>query len=255
VGATENTILAAVQAEGETVIEHAAREPEIDELCEFLNRRGAMIRRERDGSIRICGGRPLGPVHYRIQADRIVTGTYLLAGAAAGGKVCIGNDSGQRLQRLIRILRQMGAEVVCGEGEIFIRSEGRLRAVPYLETAPYPGFPTDLQSPLMAVLCRAQGKSCICETIFENRFRTAQELVRMGAKIRIRGNRAFLEGVSRLYPAELTAPDLRGGAALVVAALQTQGVTRISHTDYIDRGYENIERDMRLLGADIKRYR
>lgn len=255
VGATENTILAAVQAKGDTLIRNAAREPEIDELMDFLNGRGAEINRLEDGSIHICGGKILGEIRYRMQADRIVTGTYLLAAAAAGGSVRVRNDSCYHLQSLVQLLRQMGTEVDCRDGETRFASDGRLKPVAYLETAPYPGFPTDLQSPVMASLCRAEGKSRICETIFENRFRTADELRKMGARIEVYGSCAEITGVGELHGASLTAPDLRGGAALVIAALQSWGCTAVSGTAYIDRGYESIERDMSLLGADIKRYR
>ncbi len=255
VGATENTILAAVQAKGDTLIRNAAGEPEIDELVRFLNARGAEISRLADGSIYICGGKALGETRYCMQADRIVTGTYLLAVASAGGNVRVRNDSCVHLGSLVSLLRQMGAEVDCRNGETYLASGGWLRAVEYLKTAPYPGFPTDLQSPVMASLCRAEGKSCIYETIFENRFRTADELRKMGARIEVYGNCAEISGVGELHGASLTAPDLRGGAALVIAALQSGGCTTVGGIACIDRGYESIERDMNLLGADIKRYR
>ncbi|MDO4323292.1 MAG: UDP-N-acetylglucosamine 1-carboxyvinyltransferase [Lachnospiraceae bacterium] len=255
VGATENTILAAVQAEGDTLIENAAREPEVDELCEFLNQRGAEIARLEDNSICVRGGKRLKGVRYCMKADRIVTGSYLLAAAATGGRIRVRNDSCRNLQSLVRVLQQMGAEIDCRDGATVLSSDGRLFAVPYLATAPYPGFPTDLQSPMMAALCRAEGKSRICETVFENRFRTADELKKMGAKIEICGKCAVIDGVEKLRGALLAAPDLRGGAALVIAALQSQGCTTIRDMTYVDRGYESIERDMSLLGADIKRYR
>ena len=259
VGATENTILAAVCASGETLIENAAREPEIDELCEFLNCRGARINREENGSIRICGGIPLGPVCYRMKADRIVTGTYLLAAAATGGMVRIVNDDASRLGMLTEVLDQMEVSISCREGAVCLDAqhvpESRVCAVPYLETAPHPGFPTDLQSPLMAALCRARGRSCICEKVFENRFCTADELKKMGAKIEIQGSLAVIDGVAQLHAGTLVPPDLRGGAALVIAALQAKGSTVISDMTYIDRGYEAIERDLARLGADIRRYR
>lgn len=259
VGATENTILAAVAADGETYIENAAREPEIDELCEFLNGRGAHILRTARGGICISGGRPLGPVRYRMKADRIVTGTYLLAGAATGGKLKISNDSCEHLGALTELLCGMGVQLESRGGAAYldaqaVREDG-LRPVNYLETAPYPGFPTDLQSPLMAVLCRAKGESCICERVFENRFRTAGELAKMGADITTSGRCAVIRGVTQLHGARLRPPDLRGGAALVIAALQAKGCTVIEDTTYIDRGYEQIERDFGSLGADMIRYR
>ncbi len=253
VGATENLILAAVQAKGETVIENAAREPEVDELCSFLNLRGARIRRKRDGSIRIEGVRELGGAVYRMGADRIVAGTYMMAAAAAGGKIVIRNFPHRELKAVTSVLEQAGVLFKRKNRAMEIQSEGRLQAVPYTETAPYPGFPTDLQSPLMAVLCRAKGESRICETLFERRFQTAEELLRMGACIETEGCCARICGVDAIYPAHLTAPDLRGGAALVIAALQADGSSVIAGTQYIERGYEDICRDLQLLGADIRR--
>lgn len=253
VGATENLILAATQAEGETVINNPAREPEIGELCRFLNCRGARIIQEH-GRIRVQGGYPLGSVNYKMGADRIVTGTYLLAAAAVGGNIRLRGTSFREHTALIRVLEKMGAEVTWEEQEVCLKSGNGVRAVPYLETAPYPGFPTDLQSPLMAALCRARGESSICEKIFENRFRTAAQLQKMGAQIALEGNQAVISGTEKLYPAHLQAPDLRGGAALILAALQAEGKSRIYGTEYIERGYEDICRDLRLLGAVIKKY-
>lgn len=252
VGATENAVLAAMMADGETVIQNAAKEPEIDELCAFLQRRGGCIAREADGTIRIQGGRPLGPAVYRMQADRIVSGTYLLAGAATGGYVKIQNDAGQTLASLFSVLRQMGVHCGTSGGAAFVQGSP-VSALSYVETAPYPGFPTDLQSPLMAALCRTQGTSCICETIFENRFRTVEELLKMGARITVEGRCVQIRGVPALRGSVVSAPDLRGGAALVIAALQAKGRTVITDTGYIERGYEDISRDLSCLGADIRR--
>ena len=252
VGATENIILAAVAADGDTVIENAAREPEIDELCEFLNCRGGQITRISDGAIQICGGLPLTGGRYRMQADRIVMGTYLLAAAAVGGEVEISNDNGTRLEKPLEIMKQMGGEVEQRRADTFLRQNRIPSRVASVETAPYPGFPTDLQSPLMAALCRAEGESRIRETVFENRFRTAFWLQKMGADIRVEGQWATIQGVRRLQPAILQSPDLRGGAALVIAALQTEGTTVIENTEFIERGYEDISRDLRLLGADVR---
>ena len=194
-----------------------------------------------------------------MKADRIVTGTYLLAAAATGGMVRIVNDDASRLGMLTEVLDQMEVSISCREGAVCLDAqhvpESRVCAVPYLETAPHPGFPTDLQSPLMAALCRARGRSCICEKVFENRFFTADELKKMGAKIEIQGSLAVIDGVAQLHAGTLVPPDLRGGAALVIAALQAKGSTVISDMTYIDRGYEAIERDLARLGADIRRYR
>lgn len=251
VGATENAVLAAVLAEGETVIANAAQEPEIDELCSFLNLRGARIARREDGALQIRGVRRLKPVRYRMHADRIVAGTYLLAVAAAGGDVYIRNFPHGQLDAVLHVLREMGMSVsakcmglrVCGRAKY---------PVPRVTTAPYPGFPTDLQSPLMAVLSGVKGRSCICEQIFESRFRTADELKKMGARILVDGNCAWIDGAPPLHGARLAAPDLRGGAALVIAALASRGRSVIGGTEYIERGYEDICRDLAGLGADIR---
>lgn len=298
VGATENVILASVTARGRTVIENAAREPEIDELCEFLRLRGAQIGRRQDGSLVITGVDRLLPAVYRMGADRIVTGTYLLAAAATGGSIQIQNFPLGELDALLEVLRAMGAELhfqdiprpgrerngknnwkfreendrrepgCYNEAEwkaekrtaaeekscvLVLQGPDRPRAVSYVETSPYPGFPTDLQSPLMAALCRARGESCICETIFESRFRTAGELNRLGASIQVAGQCAVIGGRERLAGTELATPDLRGGAALVIGALQAEGRSRITNISYIERGYEDISRDLGLLGARIWR--
>lgn len=252
VGATENIILASVLAVGETLIENAALEPEIDELCTFLNLRGARIRRLPDGSIQIQGVKALRPVVYRMRADRIVAGTYLLAAAATGGSVRIRNFPWKELDALLAVLKKMGAVVRRENQALYLEEGGVHYPVPYLETEPYPGFPTDLQSQLMAVLCHVPGTSCICERIFENRYATAHWLNCMGAVIRTEGRCARIQGVSALTPAVLEAPDLRGGAALVIAALQAEGCTIIKNVEYIERGYEDIGRDLRRLGARIE---
>ena len=249
VGATENSILAAVMLPGETIVEHAAQEPEIDQLCEFLNQRGAKIKREKN-AIFIRGGAPLGPVRYRMKADRIVTGTYLLAAAASRGTVMIRNFS-QELDALLLLLEKMGGSIEEQDGRLTFTMPHRARSSAFVETAPYPGFPTDLQSPLMAVLAGAEGVSMIKETLFENRFRTAGQLVRMGAQIEIRGSCAKITGCETLVGSVVEAPDLRGGAALAVAALQSEGISTITGMEYVERGYEDIARDLRMLGADV----
>ncbi|MCD7717561.1 MAG: UDP-N-acetylglucosamine 1-carboxyvinyltransferase [Lachnospiraceae bacterium] len=251
VGATENAILAAVCAEGTTVIEHAAMEPEIEELCEFLRLRGAVISRDHQRTIRVTGTKKLLPLRYRLHADRIVAGSYLLAAAACGGCVRIHNFPFGQLDALLAVLKKMGTTI---EEDGTVCASGPPAAADEVMTAPYPGFPTDLQSPLMAALCTAKGSSRIRETIFENRFLTAGELRKMGARIEIRGNLARIEGLGdagRLCGACVTAPDLRGGAALVQAALAAHGRSRIDGYEYIARGYEDICRDYQSLGADL----
>ena len=252
VGATENSILAAVLLPGETRIEHAAQEPEIDELIRFLNLRGGKLQRMGDAIV-IEGGRCLHPVRFRIASDRIVAGTYLFAAAAAGGELHLQNYAAD--QTLAGVLLQMGG--ICRAdhlGGMYFQMKHRPKALPGIRTAPYPGFPTDLQSPLMAVCARADGQSRIWETVFESRFRTAQELQKMGAEIFVQGNLATLKGKARLHAASLRAPDLRGGAALVVAALFAEGISEISGLEYISRGYEDIGADLCLLGANIRRH-
>lgn len=248
VGATENIILAAVMLPGETIVEQAAREPEIDQLCEFLNLRGAKIKREKD-VIRIKGGTVPGPVRYRMKADRIVTGTYLLAAAASRGTVMIRNFP-QELDALLYLLEKMGGDICREEQKLLFSMPHRAHAPAFVETAPYPGFPTDLQSPLMAVLAGADGAGVIKENVFENRFRTAGQLARMGAQIEIDGSCARVTGC-KLCSNTVKAPDLRGGAALALAALQADGVSTITGMEYVERGYEDLARDLRMLGAQV----
>ena len=252
VGATENIILASVLAEGKTVIYNAAEEPEIYELCCFLNRRGACIRRAAHGIIQICGVKELRPVRYTMHADRIVTGTYMLAAACTRGCISIRNYPGGQLDALVEILKQMGSRVKCCENTLILSAEERPKPVLYVETAPYPGFPTDLQSILMAALCRADGISCICEKMFERRFQIVAELRKMGACIQEQAQCAVVNGVRRMQAARVNAADLRGGAALVLGALQAEGCSVIGNTEYIDRGYEDIIKDLRNLGALVR---
>ncbi len=248
VGATENAILAAVCADGTTVIRHAALEPEVEELCDFLRARGAGISRDADQSLRICGVKTLSPVRFTLPADRIVAGSYLLAAASCGGCVRVRNLPFSQLEALLAVLKKMGTEI---SGDGIVHAELPLLAAGEVRTAPYPGFPTDLQSPLMSALSTAKGVSRIRETVFENRFHTAGQLNKMGARIRVSGNLARIEGIGRLHGATVEAQDLRGGAALVQAALTASGRTVLDGYEYIARGYEDICRDYRSLGADI----
>lgn len=251
VGATENSILAAVLAPGRTRITGAAREPEIMELCRFLRLRGADIRNDGQGTIVIDGVSSLKPAYYRMQADRIVTGTYLIAAAAAGGDVQIANFPTYGLELPLQILKETGARIEQKEESCRVISSQSPKAIPYLETAPYPGFPTDLQSPMLALLAGAEGVSCVRETIFENRFRVVSELRKMGADIEAQGDRVIIKGKEKLTGSQVDTPDLRGGAALVTAGLCASGLTRIGQIEYIERGYEDICRDLRMLGGDL----
>lgn len=250
VGATENAILAAVLAEGRTTLCNAAAEPEIGALCEFLNGAGAKIKRCQN-KIVIDGVRYLCPCEYKIPSDRIVAGTYLLSCMAAGGEIFLRDCPADQLRAVLQTAEWMGADIWQEENGTGIKSHRRMRALPYLKTEVYPGFPTDLQSPLLAVLSLAAGNSIVEETIFENRFRIVKPLLAMGADIVHRAGAVGIKGVTRLHGAEVTACELRGGAGLVAAGLAAEGITRIWQKGYIERGYENIVGDLRALGADI----
>lgn len=251
VGATENVILASVTAKGTAVLRNAAKEPEIEALCGFLKEAGADIENRADGSLVIQGVEELHEAKYTVPADRIVAGTYLAAVLAAGGSVFLENAPVKQLEALLAVAEEMGSCVTVNEEGIGIDVIHRLRAVPYLKTEVYPGFPTDLQSPLMAGLAVAQGQSLIEESIFENRFRIVGDLQRMGADIEIVKNKAYINGVDVLKGTEVEAEELRGGAALVVAGLAAEGKSVVKNRHFIERGYENICKDLRNLGADI----
>ena len=253
VGATENLVLAACGAEGTTVISNAAREPEIVDLQDFLNACGAEVSGAGSTSVTIRGGKPLHGCEFRCMPDRIVAATYLCACASAGGEVYLRGARERHLATVADALRQAGC-TVAGDGEgIACRCRRRLRAVRPVRTAPYPGFPTDAQAVLMAAMLKSRGTTVFEENIFENRYRHVDELTRMGAEIRVAGRVAVVTGVERLSGAAVRCTDLRGGAALCVAALAADGETRIFETAHIDRGYEDIVRDLRALGADAVR--
>lgn len=252
VGATENIILAAVLAEGTTEIRGGAREPEILELCRFLNGMGAKIRGAGTERIRIDGVRELSDSEFVLMPDRIVTGTYLMAAIASRGRCMLREAPQEQMENVIAVAERMGARIERMPEGIRVDGRAAVKAVPILRTAPHPGFPTDLQSQVMAALCLADGESRIQESVFEARFRTAGELAKMGADISIHGQEARIQGVSRLHGAAVAAPELRGGAALVIAGAAAEGRTRIEGCHYIQRGYEDICRDMRALGADIQ---
>lgn len=253
VGATENLMLAACGAEGTTVISNAAREPEIVDLQDFLNACGAEVSGAGSTGVTIRGGKPLHGCEFRCMPDRIVAATYLCACASAGGEVYLRGARERHLATVADALRQAGC-TVAGDGEgIACRCRRRLRAVRPVRTAPYPGFPTDAQAVLMAAMLKSRGTTVFEENIFENRYRHVDELTRMGAEIRVAGRVAVVTGVERLSGAAVRCTDLRGGAALCVAALAADGETRIFETAHIDRGYEDIVRDLRALGADAVR--
>ena len=252
VGATENAMLAACGAEGVTVITNAAREPEIVDLQDFLCACGAEVRGAGGSVITVEGKRPLHGCRHRVIADRIVAATYLCAGAAAGGDILLRQADCRHLATVTTALQQAGCRIDCGEEDIRLRSEGRLQAVTPVRTAPYPGFPTDCQAILMAALLRSRGTTVFVENIFESRYRHVAELQRMGADIRVEGRVAVVCGVERLHGADVLSADLRGGAALVIAALQAEGQSSIHRTHHIQRGYADLTGDLARLGARIR---
>lgn len=253
VGATENLILAACGAEGVTSISNAAREPEITDLQNFLNACGARVSGAGSSTVTVEGGLPLHGCTYRVMPDRIVTATYLCAAAAAGGDVRLLGGAEQHLATVTAALREAGCRVTAEAGSLRCVSPGPLRAIRAVRTAPYPGFPTDAQAVLMAALLRSRGATVFQENIFENRYRHVDELSRMGADIQVSGRVAVVTGVERLHGAAVRCTDLRGGAALCVAALAAEGESALSEVHHIDRGYEDLARDIRALGGDAQR--
>lgn len=256
VGATINIMLAAVAAEGQTIIANAAKEPHVVDVANFLNMMGANVKGAGTDVIRIQGGRRLHGCTYAVIPDQIEAGTLMIAAAATRGDVIINNVIPTHLEAISAKLMECGVTVSEGDDgrDFFIRvsADKRPRAV-NIKTLPYPGFPTDLQQPMMALLATAEGNSFIMENIFENRFNHVPELAKMGASISISSRTATVEGVERLYGAPLCASDLRAGAALVIAALAAEGESTISQIHFIDRGYEFLEHKLRALGADITR--
>ncbi|MCG0275440.1 MAG: UDP-N-acetylglucosamine 1-carboxyvinyltransferase [Thermosediminibacteraceae bacterium] len=252
VGATENIMMAAVMAEGQTVIENAAKEPEIVDLANFLNSMGAHIRGAGTDVIKIEGVKSLKGISYTVIPDRIEAGTYLIAGAITCGDVLVENVVAEHIKPLIAKLVECGVEITECEDGIRVVGKGRPNAVD-VKTMPYPGFPTDMQAQMMAYLSLCTGTSVIIETVFENRFMHVEELKRMGAKIRIEGRSAIIEGVEKLYGAPVKATDLRAGAALILAGLAAEGTTEVMNAHHVDRGYERIVEKLQGLGAKIRR--
>lgn len=260
VGATENIMMAAVGIPGTTVVENAAKEPEIVDLASFLNATGATIRGAGTDLIKIEGREPAARrtpsgrgqgTRFSVIPDRIEAGTYMIAAAAMGTEVTIENVISRHLQPVIAKLQDMGLDVMVDEDSLTVRRNGPLQATD-IKTFPYPGFPTDLQSPIMVLLCLAVGTGVISENVFDNRFRVADELKRMGAQIRVKGHTAVVEGPIRLLGAQVKATDLRAGAALVVAGLVAKGETEICQAELIARGYEKVVEKFNALGARLK---
>jgi UDP-N-acetylglucosamine 1-carboxyvinyltransferase len=249
---TENLLMAATLAEGETVLENAAQEPEIPDLAEMLIKMGARIEGHGSSRIRIQGVEQLHACEHRVVADRIEAGTFLCAVAATGGDVLLRHGRADHLDAVIEKLRQAGASVTALTDGIRVQSQGRLNAQSF-RTTEYPGFPTDMQAQFMALNCISQGTVTVTETIFENRFMHVNELVRLGANIQIDGKVAVIEGVEELSGATVMATDLRASASLVIAGLVAQGETIVDRIYHLDRGYDQMETKLRAIGADIER--
>lgn len=253
VGATENIILAAAKAIGETVIVNAAREPEICDLAAVINKMGGKVRGAGDSTIIIEGVEKLHGFEHTVLPDRIAAATLLSAAAAVGGKVKLNSVMPMHLIPVMCALEEMGCKISFNGNSCQIERNGRLRNVKSIRTMPYPGFPTDAQAPLMAAACVADGTSVFVESIFDSRFKHVGELNRLGAKISTEGRVAVVEGVKRLSGAVVESTDLRGGAALVIAGLTAEGETTVQKTEHIDRGYGKIEETLSMLGAKIRR--
>ena len=252
VGATENVMMAASCAEGQTILENPALEPEIVDLANYLNVMGAHIRGAGTNRIKIDGVPGLLAADYTIIPDRIEAGTYMVAAAMTGGDVFIENAISEHLKPVVAKLQEAGAEIEEDIAGIRVRADGRMKAID-LKTMPYPGFPTDMQAQFMALLAVAEGTSVVTETVFENRFMHVEELQRMGAQIRVDGRTATVEGGRTLTGAAVRATDLRAGAAMVLAGLVADGETRVGYIHHIDRGYDDLVAKLVALGADIRR--
>ncbi len=251
VGATENIILAAVTADGTTTVTNAAREPEITDLCEFLNSAGARIYGAGEGVIVIDGVESLSGVNHTIIPDRIVAATLMSAAAVTGSDIEIEGIIQAHLGSIIPIFEESGCDIKCECGSMRVKAPERLGAMPYIRTMPYPGFPTDAQPPVMAAAALCDGTSVFAESIFENRFKHADGLIRLGADIKVENKVAVVKGVKSLYGARIEAQDLRGAAGLIVAALAAEGKSEIGGIEYLERGYENFEILLSSLGAEV----
>lgn len=253
VGATENLLMAASLAEGTTLIGNAAREPEIVDLANYLNKMGAKISGAGEATIYVEGVAELTPAEHSIIPDRIVTGTLMVAAAVTQGNVRLENAAARDLGVVITKLQETGVEIEVDRDIMTVKSSNRLASVDRIQTSYYPGFPTDLQAPFMSMLTVADGTSIISETVFEERFKHVSELIRMGARIKVDLRTAFIEGVPELTAANVEATDLRAGAALIIAGLVAKGTTLVENIHHIDRGYERIEEVLGALGARITR--
>jgi len=252
VGATENIMMAATLAEGVTIIENAAEEPEIVDLANFLNNMGSRITGAGTNIIKIEGVKELNAAQHTVIPDRIEAGTFMVAAAACGGNVLVANAITDHLKPVVAKLREAGVQIIEEMSGVRVVSQPPLRPID-IKTLPYPGFPTDMQAQMMAMLTMSMGTSLITETVFENRFMHVNELKRMGADITIEGHSAVVKGVAQLSGAQVKATDLRAGAALVIAGMMASGVTEITGIEHIDRGYEDIVSKLQGIGANIRR--
>jgi UDP-N-acetylglucosamine 1-carboxyvinyltransferase len=254
VGGTEHLMMAAALAHGETVLENAAREPEIVDLASMLNGMGARIDGAGTDTIRITGVTELQPAAYRVMPDRIEAGTFMVAAAITGGDVRIKEMQLEHLDALVFKLLDAGVDITNKDGVVRVKGPKKLKPV-NIKTRPYPGFPTDMQAQFMALMCVADGASVVAENIFENRFMHVSELMRFGADITVEGNSATVKGIKKLSGAPVMATDLRASACLILAGLAADNTTEVSRIYHLDRGYESIEKKLAALGADIQRVR
>ena len=254
VGATENIMLASIFAEGDTYIHNAAKEPEIVDLQKFLVGIGVNVSGAGTSVIKISGSSgKLGTAEHYVMPDRIVAGTYMVASGITAGEIILKGIIPEHLSSIIYNLRDIGCHISIKQDQMMVSGPLRPKAVDIIRTLPYPGFPTDMQAQMVSLLSVAAGTSIVIETVFENRYKHVEELLRMGANIKLEGRLAVIKGVSRLTGASVTARDLRGGAALVLAGLAADGETIVSGVKHIDRGYESLEKKLLILGANIKR--
>lgn len=253
VGTTENIMLAAVAGVGETVIHNAAREPEISDLQDFLNAAGFNVTGAGTNKIVIKGGKPKEFVQHKIIPDRIVAGTFLYAAAITGSKLTVCNMNPDHISAELNLLRETGCSLRVGNDYVSIKGADRVSPVRSVRTMPYPGFPTDMQAQIVTLLSLSAGTSVVVETVFESRFKYVEELLKMGADIRVENRLAIVRGVNSLSGALVHAADLRGGAALVLAGLAAEGKTIVTDVEYIDRGYDQLDKKFVKVGASIVR--
>ncbi len=255
VGATENIVLAAVCAQGETVVTNAAKEPEIKDLQDFLNRMGARVRGAGTDTLIIEGVKKLRGTRFKPLGDRIEAGTFLIAGAMCGGELVVEGVKRQNIASLLNKLSENTCKIHTENDKIYIRSDGNLKCNRHIETMPFPGFPTDLQAQMTSLNCIGEGACILTENLFETRFKHVPELIRMGADITVKDRTALVRGVKRLHGATVTAEDLRGGAALTIAALAAVGKSEVLNLSHIDRGYASFDTKLKNLGAKLARVR